>query len=400
LLDECLDDPRCTPQGATDKLLARLGEGAEPLRPALSVSGGGGTATDFRAAASDALAMRAGVRLDRPHPGARDLAHASVVDLARTCLSQAGRTVPGFSNRPAIVKAAMSTSDFPLLLGDSIGKILRKGYEAEPASHRMWVKVSDVPDFKPQSRVGLGSAPELKPILELGEYTFGALGEERETFSVTKFGRALALSWESLVNDDLQAFSQIPRMFAQAARRKEADVIYTDLLAANAGAGQTMSDSVTLFHTSHGNLINSAAFDAAQLSLGRVKLRRQTAIGGGLLNLEPRYLLVPPEKETAAEELISSTSRLIATTADAAPAQWISSLQLVVEPRIPSTAVYLVANSAQIDCAELGILSDQGGAPFVEDETDFNTDALFWKVRHVFGARFIDYRGICKIPVT
>ena len=131
-----------------------------------------------------------------------------------------------------------------------------------------------------------------------------------------------------------------------------------------------------------------------------MKLRRQTAIGGGLLNLEPRYLIVPPEKETAAEALISSMSRLVATTAEAAPAQWLSSLQLVVEPRVATTAVYLVANTAQIDCAELGILADQGGAPFVENESDFNTDALFWKVRHVFGGRFIDYRGIVKLVVT
>lgn len=401
LLDACLDDVRCTPDQAGEKLLAKLAEGVEPLHPGHHVATGG--RDDFCVAASDALAIRAGCRLIKPHPGARDLASTSVIDIARTCLSRAGRGRSSVPTGPAsTINAAMSTSDFPYLLGDTVAKVLRGGYENEPASHRAWVKVNpNIADFKTQSRIGLGSGPDLKMIPELGEYTYGSLVEARETFVVSKFGRALALSWEALVNDDLQAFAQLPRMFAQAARRKEADTVYTDLLLANSGGGQTMADTKNLFHADHGNLESTAAaFGSAQLNLGRVKLRKQTALGGGLMNINPRILLVPVEKETAAEELISATSRLIATTTDASTPKWISSLQLAVEPRLPSTAVYLIGASDQIDTCELGILADQHGAPYVEEEPEFERDAMHWKVRHVFGARFIDYRGIVKIAVT
>jgi len=122
---------------------------------------------EFKAAATDALLLRGGVSLSKPHAAARDLRGMPVVQMAERVLSMSGRRVqqPGF-NPHATIKAAMTTSDFPLLLANTANKSLMIGYEDEPASHRIWTCEVEANDFKPVSRIAVSEAPELELIPE------------------------------------------------------------------------------------------------------------------------------------------------------------------------------------------------------------------------------------------
>jgi hypothetical protein len=159
-----------------------------------------------------------------------------------------------------------------------------------------------------------------------------------------------------------------------------------------------MQDGTVLFHSTHANLTSSGAFDAAQLGAGRALLRKQTALGGGYLSLVPRFLIVPAERETAAEVILANATRR--TTAEKSTPEWIANLELVVEPRLANTAVYLAADPSQIDTCELGLLDENMGGPVIEEEREFRIDAAHWKVRHVCGAAFLDWRGIVRMPVS
>jgi hypothetical protein len=197
----------------------------------------------------------------------------------------------------------------------------------------------------------------------------------------------------------------------QAARRKEADLVYA-LFAENAGAGPTMQDAVALFHASHGNLAASGALNAATLGTGRTLLRKQTALGGGYLALTPRFLICPAEFETEAEILLAAATKHVAGSVPAAASggstsaieatapTWLTGLTLVVEPRLADDAVYLAADSAQIDTIELGRLAENENGPFIEEEREFNRDVRRWKVRHVFGAKALDWRGLVRVPIA
>jgi ATP-dependent protease ClpP protease subunit len=411
--ENALDDPAVTAEAFGLRILSELGRDCQPLAgiprgidyPAAPAPNRGshardsGTPIDFVQAASDALAMRAGIRIANPHPASRDLRAMSVVSIARACLSRAGRSNTHLEPAAAI-QAALTTSDFPGILQNTMGKSLRVGFATEPASHTLWVKPSTVADFKQQSRVILGSAPDLVQVLEGGEYEEGALDEDKAVFSVSKYGRLIYLSFEALVNDDLGAFANVPRGLGQAARRREADVIYNDLLLANSGAGQTMQDSVTLFHASHNNLATSAdSLDADALGAARALLRKQTAVGGGILNLSPKYLLVGADLEQQAEILIASSARAMNQGSNQALVPgWVAGLTLVVEPRLPSSAFYVVADAMQIDTCELAYLAGEDGPVLIERD-GFEVDRHEYKLRHVFGARFLDWRGIVKTPI-
>jgi hypothetical protein len=358
---------------------------------------------DFRAAAVDALLLRAGITSARTHPGARDV-DSSILGIARTCVSRAGRTVRRGSAELTL-RAAMTTSDFPLILGNALNKSIRRGYELEPASHRAWVRVVPVRDFKAQQRPILGSAPALLDVGEHGEYTHGPMDEDLASYAVSKFGRIVAVTWEVLVNDDLDAFLRVQPALGQAARRKEADLVYA-IFTANAGAGQTMQDAVSLFHANHGNITAQFAdLDAIALGAAREKMRMQQALGGGYLSLLPRFLIVAPAEEQRAEALLAASSRVRFGTqdegTDAERPAWLSSLDLVVEPRLVGlNASYLAAGNDQIDTVELGLLEGNEEGPFIERKDEFTIDMTAWKVRHVAAAKALDWRGLVKIDLS
>lgn len=393
LLDECLDAPNITADAASRKLLARLAEGATPTAGAGMRWGENDRIPDFMAAASDALLQRAGIHVEKPHVGARDLKRMSLQAMAESCVSLRGGTIRDRSP-VGVFKAAHTTSDFPLLLANTANKALMAGYEAEPASHTMWVRETEAPDFKTLSRVQRSEAPALLEVVEGAEVTQGSFSERREQYGLTTYGRIFSITRQAMVNDDLDAFTTLPAAFGQSARRKEADIVYAILT-----SNPDMSDSVALFHASHGNLSGSSGAPAvATLSTARAAMRKQTGPGGvGYLNLVPRYLIVPPELETSCEELIASTARSDQSNPNAGNNAFVRSLQLVVDPRLSSapTVWYLAADSRQVDTVEVARLAGQRGV-MIEEDYDFATGNFRLKAVLDFAAAPIDWRGLYR----
>ncbi len=400
ILDAALDDPAITADQVAARVLATLGQGAEPInrQPASAgaVTWGENRHHDqFRAAATDALLLRAGIQVANPHPGARDVRGMSLVQIAGSLLTQQGRGFVGESPH-AVLKASMTTSDFPLLLAGVASKALMRGYEDEPASHRAWVQDVEVSNFKPQSRVAISEAPALEMIPEAGEYTQGALTERSESYQLATYGRILALTRQAIINDDIGGFTRIPQAFGASAARKEADVVY-NLLTAN----PVMSDGVALFNAAHGNLAsNGAALSVSSLGAAKAAMRLQRGIGGlGVLNVVPRFLIVPAALETVADQLLAALVDPSKSNATDNPA-WVRGLQLVVEPRLDAhsaTAWYLAASWQQVDTVEMAHLNGQRGV-FTDEETDFATDTWRIKARLDFAAQVIDWVGLYKNP--
>ena len=345
----------------------------------------------MREAIVDGLLLRSGMKLANPHKDARLFATKTLAQVGAEYLGRSGISIrdPG-----ELLSRAQSTSDFPYLLANVANKALQMGFENEPASHRAWVRQVDVQDFKTQSRVQRSEAPGLLEITEGNEYTHGNFGERRETYSIATFGRIFQVTRQALVNDDLGAFTDLPRSFGAAAARLEADRVYA-ILTANAA----MADTVALFHSTHGNLAASGtALSATSLGVARAAMRRQMGSSGlGYLNVIPRYLIVPAALETTAEVIIASTVSPGGTNGTE-NAAFIRGLTLVVDPRLDTasaTAWYLAADSSQIDTVETAYLRGQRGV-FTEQETAFDTDGFKMKARLDFGAAPIDWRGLYK----
>jgi ATP-dependent protease ClpP protease subunit len=227
VMNTCLNDPHCTREEAGQRCLEHMAKDAEPIQgrhcfseDQFSMPSQNQRIENFKAMAADAILMRAGFPVKKPHPAAGDLRGKSIVAIAENMLSLMGKT--GYGSGPsAIIKAAQSTSDFPDLLGAITGRALRQGYELAQSTHAIWTAERDVADFRAQTLIQLSEAPGLEKVLEGGEYTSSYFSESAETFSVETFGRIVSLTRQALINDDLNAFTRIPAAFGASARRKE-----------------------------------------------------------------------------------------------------------------------------------------------------------------------------------
>jgi phage major head subunit gpT-like protein len=324
----------------------------------------------------------------------------SLLDIARTFLRARGVRVNHMS-KMELAGAALgyrsdgmhTTSDFPLLLADVTNKVLRAAYEVAPQTYSAFTRNVSLPDFKSSKQLQVGEAPGLDEIREHGEYTSGTITESKEEFALKTWGKKFSITRTALINDDLSAFSRVPVQFGQSARNKESDIVWA-IITANAA----LSDGVTLFYaTTHVNLAGSAtAISVDAIGLGRAAMRKQKGLDGvTVLNLNPRFLVVPAAKETIADQFVS-TALMAYGSAQVNP--FAGRLQVIAEPRLDAnsaTAWYLFASPDQIDMVLTATLEGQTG-PVVESRVGFDIDGIEIKCRHDFNAKAVDYRGMYK----
>jgi hypothetical protein len=362
----------------------------------------GGDETDKRrAAVENALLHRALPQTFKLDPAAREFRGLSLIELARDQLQAAGVKVRGM-DRMDIAGLALglhrdggmhTTSDFPNVLANVANKTLRMGYEAAPQTFRPWTRQASAPDFKQISRTQLGDAPNLLPVGESGEIKRGSIGEGAEKYQLATYARIVAISRQTIVNDDMQAFTRIPEAFGRAAADLESDVVW-GIVTGNAA----MADGVALFHADHGNLLAGAAISVASIGAARTAMRLQKNLASRPINLTPKFLLVPAALETLAQQMVTATTVVYTKAADTNP--FAGSTQVLAEPRLDAVSAsnwYMAADPASIDTIEYSYLEGREGV-FLETRTGFDVDGLELKARLDFAAKAIDHRGVAKNP--
>jgi hypothetical protein len=224
---------------------------------------------------------------------------------------------------------------------------------------------------------------------EGGEYKYANFSDSAEKYSLSKYGKIIAITWEAIVNDDLSAFSRIPVMISEEAAALEGDLVYAALI-----GNPLMGDGVTLFHANHKNLAGSAgAISDVTLGAGRAAMRKQTGANGRVLNLAPEILIVGPDKEAEALKYTSSNF-VAAKSVDINPA-YNTSLNVVVDNRVSGNQWYLASTPARVDTVEYSYLEGENGL-FTTRREGFEVDGVEIKARHVFAAKAIDHRGVYK----
>jgi hypothetical protein len=311
----------------------------------------------------------------------------STVEIARKILSDKGEKVNAFSPSETINRA-LGTSDYPALLADVVNKVLRRAYEIAPASWKLIATQMNAKDFKALHAIQFGGNVILDKIGEDGEYKSAKLVDGQETWALDTYGKLISITRKALINDDLSGFSRIPQIFGQAAANLEANIMWA-LIVGN----PAMADGNNLFSSDHknGKLSAGAAPDIAGISVGRTAIRRQTGIDGEILNLVPKYIIVPPELEILALQL---TSQSFLANQPASINPFAGILSPVVEPRLVDTSAwYLAADKAIIDILAYSYLEGQQGL-FTEPRYGFEVDGLQIKVRTDFGGGLVDFRGL------
>lgn len=343
-----------------------------------------------RAGVEEALLHRYNPAQHKLSDNGKRFSGLSLIEIGRELLTQRGVDIRGMSRDQIATRAMLTTGDFPYILANVANKTLRQAYEAAPQTFKPFTRMVTAPDFKTIARTALGDSPTLEKVNEHGEYKYGSVSEARENYAIASYGKIVALTRQTLINDDLSAFTRLPEMFGRAAADLESDTVW-GIITANAA----LADSIALFHASHGNLPTGAAISVAQLGVCRAAMRVQTGLDGRKINVTPRYLLVPAALETIAQQF---TSQAYAASASSSINPFAGALQVLAEPRLDTastTAWYMAADPAQIDTIEYAYLEGNQGV-YLETKDGWEIDGVEFKARLDFGAKAIDFRGLVK----
>lgn len=401
---EVLADPNVSLEQAQARLLARVGQGS----PVQGTAGGrvemGADERDrLRASASNLLLARTNVISGAEADAARQgnpFGSMSLTAIAESLLQRSGVNTRDLT-REQIAKQALAsqtTSDFVIVLENAMHKMVVAGYRASQFTWSRFCRVGTLSDYRPHNRYYLSSFSDIKEVNEKGEYEDGVLGDAvKEVITAKRKGRILQVTPEVIINDDLGFIQQAASALGLAAGRTIEKDVYA-LFALNSGNGPTMSDGKALFHVDHGNIATTAAVPSvASLDAARVQLALQKdPAGNDFLDITPALWLGPLGLGGTARVVIGAEYDPDTNNKLQRPNIVRNMVRDIIDtPRLSGTPWYVLADPNLEPTFEVGFL-DGVQTPTLEQETNFRTDGVAWKVSHRYGVAAIGYRGIVK----
>ncbi|MCA3697179.1 MAG: hypothetical protein INF09_10950, partial [Aquidulcibacter sp.] len=363
----------------------------------------------FRQRAMNGLILRAQPNLARNRTeqeltAAREFRGLSFERLAEECLRANNQPTRGLS-RGELIRSALSTSDFPNLLGGALSRTLRELYEFQPAVYREVAQRRSVADFRTQTSIGLSGLGEMRRVPEGGEPKRKDMAELPESYALEKFEEIIPITFEALVNDDLGAFQSVAPLMAAMALATERRAFFSLFTP----TGPTMSDGVALFNAAHRNLITASPGAPTVTRLGAVRqaLRMQTdapqgVSGGNRINMPFAFVLSPTTHETTLDQLFAGT--ITGLQADGAAIARndlllgnLKSVVPIIDPMLDdnSTANWFGLPPSAYGAFIYAYLQGEDGL-VTEELPPGRVSGIEIKARLAFAAACLDWRGVVQ----
>lgn len=329
----------------------------------------------------------------------------SLLDLAKMSITRAGGSVRGMGREQIVARAfaqrsggysGASTSDFPVLLENTLHKMLMGAYAITPNTWSKFCKVELVSDFRNANRYRSGSFGTLPVVPENGEYTTAQIPDgEKIAISTETRGAIINLSRQAVINDDMGALADIATRFGRSAQLSIENSVF-GLLGQTSGLGPTMADGQPFFHANRNNVSTGSALSIAAIDADRVAMAMQRDVSNNeYLDLRPAILLTAPAQGAAARVLNASAWDHTAATLEKPNPVYGLFKDVIDSPRLSwsNTRRYLFTDLAISSAFVVAMLEGQGQGPYLESRQGFETDSLEWKCRMDYKVNPFDPRA-------
>lgn len=347
----------------------------------------------------------------QPLSGIRELYHLLSGDYEMTGVFQPQR----------VYLANVNSSTMANLVANVMNKVLAQEFGEYPQWWQPFVTQMDFNSLQDIRWITLGGVGELPTVPEGAAYTELNWSDKAETASFVKKGGYLGITIEAIDKDDTNRLRAAPRALAQAAWLTLGKAI-SNIFTANNGVGPTLSDGLSLFHSSHGNL-GSTALSYSSWVAARNAMRKQSEVGSGErlgFLTAPRYLLVPPDLEVTALQILASSHDYSFTLANGlgpGPINVFSEGE-TADLRLRSARERVIVVDLWTDANDWAAVADPrlypsiglgyryGRAPEIYSVSSptaglmFSNDVMPIKVRFFFAVGPVDYRGLYKANVS
>lgn len=384
---ECLNDFNVDAPTAREKLLAAISR--QPASPAgVNIDVLDNERDKIRAGFSAAILGKVGLSKD---DSTNEFRGYSLYEMARYCLEKSGVSTSRLDRRELVGAAfTHTTSDFPNVLKDVMHKTMLKGWDEAPETFQLWTSKGILTDFRAASRVGLNSFPDLQEIRDGAEYKYGTVGDRGETIQLATYGKMISLTRQTIINDDLSAFTRIPSAAGRAARRTIGDLVYAILT-----GNPAMADGDALFHANHNNIGTGGVPTTASLDELRKLMALQSDGNATSLGISPYAVIVPEALRGKVIGIIESETEMASSQNNSKRPNYVRNLATVIsDARLDADSAlkyYMVANPAMFDTVEVAYL-DGVEEPYLEQQDGWSVDGVSMKVRIDAGVKALDHR--------
>lgn len=249
-------------------------------------------------------------------------------------------------------------------------KLLGKLYDVTPVKGTIAniVTLTDVPGMR-----------EFK-----SERVPGVIANTTQTIRPRKWEATLAVQREQIEDDEL---GQIPAATRRMANKSKKH--YGRLAAAAAALGFTanIADGNPFFHASRNNL-QTGALTAANFNAARLKLSKQAGADGELLDYQATILVVGPDNQAAAEEILLSEK-----LANGASNPNYKRVELLVTPGIKDSKWFVLDGDEgylPITIAERVKVGNLVAKTDLNSDKAFDRDIFEWGLRGRYDAAYVD----------
>jgi hypothetical protein len=348
------------------------------------------------------------------------LQRMSAADLVRQCvLMDTGRLHWDIGEALDAARTSPSGGTLSYVFSTSVYAKLLEGW-GEVADTTLWCDEEDVANFLTQEDITFSANARLKQLPRGDTAKDATVSDARETYKIGRYARKWVVDEQDILDDRLGAIMRMPQEMGNAARRLRPDLVYSLLLAnaALADTGALFNATAVTTAGGHANL-TTAVLGATGLKAAILAMAAYREADGTVLNIKPRYLIVPAALQWTAKELLTSTAQAYTAAAAAAtPSLYYpinvlvgENITLVVDDRIGAAGV----TDPTTDTARTGLATNwflSAGGPrtvrvayrrgtnrqpqlrsFALDKGQWG---IGWDVNMDIGAKALDYRGLHK----
>ena len=300
---------------------------------------------------------------------------------------------------PSMAGGMHTGSDFGNIVANVANKAMMKGFIEAEETFEKFTSVGTLSDFKATRRVGLDAFPTLDLVADGAEFTYGTMGDYAEQVILGTYGKMFPITRQTIINDDLGAFSMIPMKMGRAARRTIGNLVFAVL-----NSNPAMGDALALFIAAHKNLdATNAAPSELSINRGIIGMATQTdrSANAVALNIGPKFLLAPPALRSVVLQAMRSeyapddTAKAGAVKQPYAYNTVRDAAEPIFDARLTGTAWYLLADPNGFDTIEVSYL-DGVNTPFLEQQQGWSVDGTEFKVRIDAVAKALAWEAMWK----
>ena len=316
--------------------------------------------------------------------------------------------------------ANVNSSTMANLVANVLNKRVINEFQVYP---HWWDPIVTVENFQSLQQVKwitLGGIGELPTVAEGAAYTELTWDDNAETADFVKKGGYLGITLETIDKDDTGQVRAAPRALAQAAWLTLSKSV-SDIFTYNSGVGHALADGDALFHSNHSNL-GSTALSITTWEAAKLAMRKQTELHsgerlGGLV--VPKYLLVPPDLETTAIQILASEYQYTYALSNGTSAPInVNASGNGLNERLANARQHVITVDLWTDANDwaavadprmyptIGVAFRYGNTPEIFSVASptaglmFTNDTLPVKVRYFYACGAQDYRGLYKANVA